>query len=340
MMRSMTKKIKIGYLGVGAWGFCLAYLLSRKGYKVTSWTQNRELAKNLNDFHEHPFLPGQLPHENMRFTTHLEDALADADFIVESVTSKGVRPVFEAIKKIKTPSCPIVLTSKGIEQNTGYSLPEVALEVLGPSSENLLALVSGPSFATEVIRGLPTSVVASAWNKKVMELVSKTFSTDTFRVYPNHDILGVAYGGALKNIIAIACGISEGLNLGFSSKAALMTRGLHEMSKLAVARGGKADTMRGLAGLGDVCLTASSLISRNFRYGHLIAQGMSPKTAEKNIGMVVEGTYTAVSALQLSRQLKVDMPITEIVWRIIYENMKPLSAVKALMQRSVKEEHL
>lgn len=332
--------MKVGYLGAGAWGFCLAYLLATKGYRVVSWTKDPLLAEKLNDFHEHPFLPGQPPHENMHFTTDLSEALSGADLIVESVTSKGIRPVFEQVKKLLQSPCPIVLTSKGIEQNSGLILPEVALEVLGSEWKDSLALISGPSFANEVIRGLPTSVVAAAWNKEVMERACEIFTTDTFRVYPNSDILGVAYGGSLKNIIAIACGISEGLNLGFSSKAALITRGLHEMKKLAVARGCKSETMAGLAGLGDVCLTASSLLSRNFRFGHLIAQGTSPEEARLKIGMVVEGAYTAVSALQLSKELGVDMPITEIVWRIIYENMKPEAAVQALMQRTVKEEHL
>ena len=330
----------MGYLGAGAWGFCLACLLAKKGHKILSWTKDRELAKKLSDFHEHPSLPGQAAHENMRFTTDLKEALEGADLVVEAVTSKGVRHVFEAVGKIAKLKCPIVLTSKGIEQNTGLILPEVVLDVLGPDSKEWLALLSGPSFAAEVIRGLPTSVVASAWNKDVMDFVSDTFTTETFRVYPNQDILGVAYGGALKNIIAIACGISEGLGLGFSSKAALLTRGLHEMIKLAVARGCSPETLRGLAGLGDVCLTSSSLLSRNFRFGHLLAQGFKPQEVEKMIGGVVEGTYTAVSALQLSSQLGVDMPITEIVWRIIYENMQPEKAVKILMQRSVKEEHL
>lgn len=331
---------KIAYLGAGAWGFCLAYLLANKGFETLTWTQDPQLAEKLNDFHEHPFLPGQTPHENMRFTTDLKESLRGADMIVESVTSKGIRPVFEKICALGIPKCPIVLTSKGIEQNSGLILPEVALEVLGDESRERIALVSGPSFATEVIRGLPTSVVASAWNREVMEKTCEAFTTETFRVYPNQDILGVAFGGALKNIIAIACGISEGLNLGFSSKAALITRGLHEMKKLACARGCSAETMAGLAGLGDVCLTASSLISRNFRFGHLIAQGLTPQEAQAKIGMVVEGAYTAVSALQLSKQLKVDMPITEIVWRIIYENMKPKEAVRLLMQRVIKEEHL
>lgn len=332
--------MKICYLGAGSWGFCLAYLLASKGYKVTVWTGNQTLCDRLNDFHEHPTLPGQVPHENMSFTTDLARALQGADMIVESVTSKGVRPIFHKIRDIGIPKVPIVLTSKGIEQNSGLILPEVALEVLGEDSKKLIAMVSGPSFATEVIRGLPTSVVASAWDKKVMDETCDAFTTDTFRVYPNQDLIGVAYGGALKNIIAIACGISEGLNLGFSSKAALITRGLHEIKKLACARGAKSETMSGLAGLGDVCLTASSLISRNFRFGHLIAQGLTPEEAQQKIGMVVEGAYTAVSALQLSQLLKVDMPITEIVWRIIYENMKPQEAVSALMLRVVKEEHL
>lgn len=332
--------MNIGYLGTGSWGFCLAHLLARKGYKVTSWTQNKDLCQRLNDFQEHPSLPGQIPHENMRFTTDLAEAVYNKNLIVESVTSKGIRPVFSQMKDHLKPLCPIVLTSKGIEQNSGLILPEVAVQVLGEEYREKVSLISGPSFATEVIRGLPTSIVATAWSKDTLDQTVEAFQTELFRVYPNLDVVGVAYGGSLKNIIAIACGISEGLNLGYSSKAALLTRGLHEMSKLTVARGGKKETMTGLAGLGDVCLTAGSLISRNFRYGHLIAQGMTPAEAEKKIGMVVEGAYTAVSALQLSNELNVDMPITEIVWRIIYENMKPIDAVKALMKRAIKEEHL
>lgn len=332
--------MKIGYLGTGSWGFCLAHLLAKKGYDVVSWTKDKELASRLNDFQEHPSLPGQIPHENMRFTTDIEEVIKGMDLIVESVTSKGIRPVFTEVKKIGPPPCPIILTSKGIEQNSGLILPEVAVEVLGETFRSKVAVISGPSFATEVIRGLPTSIVASAWDKETLALACQAFTTDTFRVYPNLDIVGVSYGGALKNIIAIACGISEGLNLGYSSKAALLTRGLHEMNKLMVANGGKKETMMGLAGLGDVCLTAGSLISRNFRFGHLIAQGLTPEQAKKKIGMVVEGAYTSVSALQLSNELNVDMPITEIVWRIIYENMKPIEAVKALMQRAIKEEHL
>lgn len=332
--------MKIGYLGAGAWGFCLASLLASKGFEVVSWTKSPDLAKLLNDNGEHPHLPGHRPIGNMRFTTDILEAIQGVDMIVESVTTAGLHPVFELIKDHVPSKIPIVLTSKGIEQNTCLTPPEVAIEVLGKKMKKSVAFLSGPSYAQEVIRGLPTSVVGSAFDYAIMRQICETFTTNTFRVYPNFDIKGVAYGGALKNIIAIACGISDGLGLGFSSKAALMTRGLHEIRKLSVARGCKADTLNGLSGMGDICLTCGSLISRNCRFGYLLAQGLSPQEAEEKIEMVVEGAYTCVSALQLSKQLNVSMPITEIVYNIIYEKLKPSDAVQILMQRTIKEEHL
>lgn len=332
--------MKIGYLGAGAWGFCLSTLLASKGYEVVVWTKNPDLSKHLNDNQEHPHLPGHRPVGNMRFTTDIAEALKNAELIVESVTTAGLRPVFDLIRPYVRSDFPIVITSKGIEQNTCLTPPEVATEVLGKKMRNSIALLSGPSYAQEVIKGLPTSVVGSAFDYDVMLKICDTFTTNSFRVYPNSDIKGVAYGGALKNIIAIACGISEGLGLGYSSKAALMTRGLHEIRKLSVARGCKADTLSGLSGMGDICLTCGSLISRNCRFGYLLAQGLTPKEAEEKIEMVVEGAYTCVSALQLSRQMDVSMPITEIIYKIIYEGMRPKDAVQALMQRTIKEEHL
>ncbi|MBA3816191.1 MAG: NAD(P)-dependent glycerol-3-phosphate dehydrogenase [Parachlamydiaceae bacterium] len=332
--------MKIGYLGAGAWGFCLASLLASKGFEVMSWTKSPDLAKLLNDKQEHPHLKGHHPIANMRFTTNIMEAIEGVDMIVESVTTAGLRPVFESIKNNIPSKTPIVLTSKGIEQNTCLTPPEVALEVLGKKMKKSIGFLSGPSYAQEVIRDLPTSVVGSAFDYDTMLQICETFTTSTFRVYPNLDIKGVSYGGALKNIIAIACGISDGLGLGFSSKAALMTRGLHEIRKLSVARGCKADTLSGLSGMGDICLTCGSLISRNCRFGYLLAQGLTPKEAEEKIEMVVEGAYTCLSALQLSQQLNIQMPITEIVYKIIYEEMKPLDAVRLLMQRTIKEEHL
>ncbi len=332
--------MKIGYLGTGSWGFCLASLLASKGYHVVSWTTNAELAKQLTKTKEHPLFPGHRSEGDMTFTTQLSDALDNVDFLVESVTSAGIRPVFEKIKQLKTPSCPIIITSKGIEQDTGLILSDVVTEILGENIRQHIGAISGPSYAQEVIHHLPTSVVGSAYNYDVMMSLCQLFTTQTFRVYPNQDFQGTAYGGALKNIIAIACGISEGLHLGYSSKAALMTRGLHEMRKLAVARGCRSDTLYGLSGMGDLCVTCSSTMSRNYRFGYLLAQGLSSEQAKDQIGMVVEGAYTCVSALQLSKQLNIPMPITEAVHQIVYQNMKPKDAVRALMQREIKEEHL
>ncbi len=332
---------KIGYLGMGAWGYCLASLLATKeNYEVVCWTTKPDLAEHLTLNREHPLLPGHQSQGKMTFTTDMAHALHDADIIVESVTSAGLRPVFEQVRSLGLPSCPIIITSKGIEQDTGRILPEVAVEILGEQFHPLIGCLSGPSFAQEVIRGLPTSVVGSGYSLDVIQCVCDTFMTPSFRIYPNTDILGVAFGGALKNVIGIACGISEGLGLGSSSKAALMTRGLHEIRKLAVACGCKSDTISGLAGMGDLCLTCSSPMSRNFRFGTLLAQGIPTEEAQKRIGMVIEGAYTCVSALQLGKQYQIDLPIAEAVHQIIYHSLQPRDAVSALMQRAVKEEHL
>ncbi len=332
--------MKVGFLGAGSWGFCLASLLASKGYHLISWTNRPELAEQLTKTGQHPYLKDCTSIGQMRFTSNIEEALQGIDILVESVTSAGIRPVFEKVKAIGIPQCPIVITSKGIEQNTGLILPDVVVEILGEKTRPQVGFLSGPSFAQDVIRGLPTSVVGSAYDPQVMRTIAETFNTQTFRVYPNTDIHGVAYGGALKNIIAIACGIAMGLNLGHSAIAALMTRGLHEIRKLAVARGCKAETLNGLSGMGDLCLTCNSLQSRNYRFGYLLTQGLSPKEAQNKIEMVVEGVYTCVSTLQLCKQFHVSMPITEIVYKIIYESLAPQDAVKALMQRTIKEEHL
>lgn len=336
-----TGYLKIGYLGMGAWGYCLASLLaSKENNEVICWTTKEDLARHLTKEREHPNLPGHKSKGKMTFTTNLADALQDVDLIVESVTSAGIRPVFEQMQTIGVPKCPIVITSKGIEQNTGDILPEVITEILGKSYQDYIGVLTGPSFAQEVIRGLPTSVVGSAYSPKTMQFICDTFTTPSFRVYPNADILGVSLGGALKNIIAIACGISDGLSLGWSAKASLITRGLHEIKKLAVARGAKPETLNGLAGMGDLCLTCGSSMSRNFRFGVLLAEGLSSEEAQKKIGMVVEGAYTCISALQLNEKYNVSMPIAETVYDIIKNNMLPRDAVRALMQRSIKEEHL
>lgn len=332
--------MKIGIFGTGSWGFCLAWLLANKGYETVSWARDPEFADQLSVKRRHPRFPTIIAPDNMNFTSDLALTVYNKDLLVESITSAGLRSFFQDEKILPMPQCPIVITSKGIEQGTGLILPQVLIEVLGEKIRSQIACLSGPSYAEEVIRGLPTSVVAAAYDPSLTLKICDFFSTPAFRVYPNEDIQGVAYGGALKNIIAIACGIAEGLGLGYSTKAAIMTRGLHEIRKLAVASGCKAETLNGLSGMGDLCLTCGSLISRNCRFGYLLAKGRTPEEAQKEIDMVIEGAYTCVSALQLSKQRNIPMPITEMVYQIIYKGMPTSSAVEKLMERSVKAEHL
>lgn len=332
--------MRIGYLGAGSWGFALASLLSSKGYEVILWTIDPELAKELEKTKQHPKLPHYKAEGNLKVTTKLEEALDKVDILIESVTSQGIRPVFQQIKALGGVTCPIVLTSKGIEQNSGLLLPEVVLEVLGEKVQPQIGCLSGPSHAEEVIKQLPTSVVSTSYDPAIMHKIVELFTTPFFRVYPNADVSGVVFGGAMKNIIAIACGISDGLGFGDNTKAALMTRGLHEIRKLSTVKGCKAETLNGLAGLGDLCVTCLSTLSRNYSFGRLIAEGLTPDQAKQKIGMVVEGAYTCISARQLGTKSHVPIPITEAVYSIIYENLNPKEAVKALLQRAIKEEHL
>lgn len=331
---------KIGYLGVGAWGYCLASLLASKGHHVTAWSVEEETVSYMREHKEHPKMKGFPVPPHLTFTHKLDEVLMEKDMIVEGVTSAGVRQVFQSVKQIHIPDCPIVLTSKGIEQNTGLLLTDVVVEVLGEEHRGKVGVLSGPSIAIEVLKGLPTSVVCSGFDPLVISLIHEVFSTPTFRVYPNADVNGVELGGALKNIIAIACGLSDGLGFGDNAKAALMTRGLHEIRKLAIVKGCKPETLSGLAGMGDLCVTCLSKFSRNYQFGHLLAEGMTPEAAKKKIGMVVEGTYTCLSAIQLAKKANLELPITEAVYKILFEHLSPRDAVKLLLQRATKEEYL
>jgi glycerol-3-phosphate dehydrogenase (NAD(P)+) len=331
--------MRVCVLGIGSWGFTLARLLAIKGYEVICWSTKPDLVKSLSNGGEHPKMAGYKAHPGMRFTTNMEEALIGVELIVESVTAKGVRSVFEQVKALGNPLAPIVITSKGIEQNSDKILCEVIIEVMGEQYRSLVGYLSGPSYAQEVIKGLPTAIVSSAYSQQTMTAICNAFSTPALRIYPNSDVMGVALGGALKNIIAIACGISDGLKMGDSARAALMTRGLHEISKLAVAMGCRIATLHGLSGLGDLCMTCSSSLSRNYRFGHLLSTGMKPQEAMDKIGMVVEGAYTAISALQLSRAMNIPMPITEGIYNVIYtEGVSISDGIEKLMQRTVKEE--
>lgn len=332
--------MRICYLGAGTWGFCLASLLASKGNTVILWTARPQFAAELRKTRQHPKLPRIAAPTNVEFTSDLEYALEGAELLVESVTSKGIREVFEKVASLDNVSCPIVITSKGIEQNSGLLLPEVVFQVLGEDKKHNIGCLSGPSHAEEVMEQLPTSVVAASYAPPLSKTIVDAFATPYFRVYPNNDINGVAFGGAMKNIIAIACGISDGLGFGDNTKAALITRGLHEIRKLCVTKGCNPETLNGLSGLGDLCVTCLSKLSRNYMFGRLIAEGLSSEAAREKIGMVVEGAYTCVSALQLAQKAHIAVPITEAVYATLYQGSNPRDEVKALLQRAIKEERL
>lgn len=333
--------MKIAYLGTGAWGFCLARLLEANGHEVSAWSIEAPLVDILNKTREHPYLKGFPIGPKATFTTDLASVLENADMIVESVTAGGIRPVFKQVAAIGIKrDIPIVFTSKGIEQNTGLILSDVALEALGEDFRPFIGCISGPSFADEVARNLPTAVVCASYFQDTANKIVDAFTTSFFRVYPMSDVRGVAFGGSLKNIIAIACAIADGLQLGTGARAALMTRGLHEIVKLAKSENCRPETLYGLSGMGDLFLTCSSTLSRNYRFGMLLSQGYTPDAAKKEIGMVVEGAYSCKAALQLSKKLHIPMPITEAVMGILEGKLQPKEAVSRLMTRGVKEEYL
>jgi glycerol-3-phosphate dehydrogenase (NAD(P)+) len=325
--------MKIGYLGAGTWGFALAHILASNGHEIVVWTRDSSFAELLQKTKSHPKLPGATIQGAVTFTSDLSQAIDGAEVIVESVTSSGIRPVFKAVGPIHVP---VIITSKGIEQKTGLLLPEVVSDCLGTKESSLVGCLSGPSHAEDIILNMPTSVVSSAYDPNVMKLIQELFITPTFRIYPNPDIRGVCFGGAMKNIIAIACGMSDGLGCGDNTKAALMTRGLHEIRKLSAVKDCNPDTLNGLSGMGDLCVTCMSKYSRNYRFGRLVAEGFSPEGARQKIGMAVEGIYACVSARELAATHKVSVPITEVVYQITYGGLDPREAVKMLLQRAIK----
>ncbi|MBI3900985.1 MAG: NAD(P)-dependent glycerol-3-phosphate dehydrogenase [Chlamydiia bacterium] len=327
-------KKRIGYLGAGTWGFALSCLLGNKGNEVVCWARNPKFAEKLQKERTHPKLQGINAPISVRFTGDLEDAIDNADILIESVTASGIRPLFQQLAPLT--KVPIILTSKGIERGTGLLLPEIIKEVYGGE----VGVLSGPSHAEEVIQQLPTSIVCSAYDLAFMHEIQKLFVTPSFRVYPNTDIIGVAFGGAMKNIIAIACGMADGLGSGDNAKASLMTRGLHEMRKLSVAKNARPETLNGLSGLGDLVVTCMSLHSRNYRLGKLLAEGFSPEGARQKIGMAVEGIYTCAAAWELGQAHGIPIPITEGTYKILYEELDPRVAVEALLRREIKQEHL
>lgn len=332
----MMKIRNISIVGDGGWGTTLAILLSGKGHNVTLWGAFPEYVETVKAKRiSVKFLPGvKIPHE-VNITSSLNEAIDDKDMIVLAVPSQYMRSVLTRLTPYKLSGKVFVSVTKGIENKTLKRMSEIAHELLGNIE---ICVLSGPSIAREVVLGSPTTLVASSGNLALAKEIQEIFITDRFRVYTNSDITGVELGGSLKNIIAIAAGISDSLDFGMNAKAALLTRGLIEMARLGVAMGAKKDTFYGLSGLGDLTTTCISKYSRNHHLGEEIGKGKSLKEALKETEMVVEGVATTESAYELARKHKVEMPIINEIYKVLYENKDPKKGVHDLMTRSPREE--
>lgn len=331
--------LKIAVLGAGSWGTALAILLGNKGHQVYIWGRPEDGVRAIKDQGENTrFLPGVPVPLEVEPTEDIDEAVTGARLTVLAVPSQAVREVVTKIKPRLTPAMVLVNVAKGLEVSTRLRLSQVVAEVLGEDILERYAVLSGPSHAEEVGRGVPTAVVAAAYRKRIAFLVQDAFMAPAFRVYTNPDVAGVELGGALKNIIALGSGIAEGLGFGDNAKAALLTRGLVEITRMGVAMGGQKSTFAGLAGIGDLVVTCNSYHSRNRRAGILIGQGKSWPEALQEVGMVVEGVTTTRVAHEIARQLKVNMPITRATYQILFRKKDPMEAVWSLMRRKKKHE--
>lgn len=327
---------RVCVIGDGGWGTTLAILLAKKGIETSLWGVFPDYIETVRKTRENvKFLPGITIPETVFVTASLDEALAKRDVIVLAAPSQYMRGTLEILKMHDFSGKICVSVTKGIENKTLKLMSEVAGEVLGPVP---LAALSGPTIAHEVANGIPTTIVAASADAALTREVQDLFMTDRFRVYTTADRVGVEVGGALKNIIAIAAGASDGMGLGTNAKAALLTRGLVEIVRLGVAMGAKRETFYGLSGLGDLATTCMSPHSRNRRLGETVAQGKKLKNILKETEMVVEGVATTASAYDLAKKYKVDMPITAEIYKVLYENKDPKQAVHDLMTRSPKEE--
>lgn len=327
---------KISIIGAGSWGTALALLLHGNGHKVTVWSLIEDEIKMLKEKHEHvDKLPGIKLPEDMEFTSDDEEAVRDADLLVFAVPSPFVRSTANRFAS-KIPDGQIIVNvAKGIEESTLNTLSEV-IESEIPKAN--VAVLSGPSHAEEVGRGLPTTCVVGAGDKKTAEFIQDIFMSPVFRVYISPDVLGIELGGSIKNVIALAAGIADGLGYGDNTKAALITRGIAEISRLGVAMGGSRETFGGLSGIGDLIVTCASVHSRNRKAGMLIGQGYTMEEATKEVKMVVEGIYSAKAAKKLAEKYQISMPITEQVNAVLFEGKKADDAVKELMIRDRQTE--
>lgn len=333
----MENKPAITILGDGGWGTTLAILLLKKGFRVTLWGAfPKDIASIEKNGINQKFLPGIKIPKGIILTSNLESALQNKDIIVLAIPSQYMRQVLKKVRSLNYPAQALYLSvTKGIEMGSLKRISEVIYEELGRIK---LAVLSGPTIAREIAQGKPAVAVIASGNPKTRKLLQNVLMTDKFRIYTNADVTGVELGGSLKNIIAIACGISDGLGFGANTKAAILSRGLAEISRLGVAMGAKARTFSGISGLGDLVTTCISQHSRNRFVGEKIGTGKTLKEIINHMQMVAEGVPTTKSAYDLSLKHKVDMPITKEVYNVLYKNKTALKAFKELMARKKKEE--
>lgn len=329
----------IGIIGAGGWGTALSKLLCEKGLEVTLWCHGETSYREIQEKRENRlYLPGISLPISLKVTRAIEEAVSAKDLLICAVPSHIVREVMQKAASCASRDSILVCGTKGIEEQTLLTMGEVLSEIFGASKKEKLAFLSGPTFAFEVAKGLPTAVTVATFTESVGKIVQEILSTNSFRAYTSKDIVGVQMGGVVKNVIAIAAGISDGLALGHNARAALITRGLAEMTRLVVKMGGDPLTLSGLPGLGDLILTCTGDLSRNRKVGIQIGQGRRLREIVSEMQMVAEGLRNTRSVYLLATRLGVEMPIVEQMYLVLHEDKKPLEAVRDLMQRSLKAE--
>ena len=331
--------MRVSIVGAGTWGTALAWLAFRCGHSVRLWAREPEVVEGINRDQRNPlFLSDVAVPASLRATGDLEEAVNSAPILVSSVPTQFVRATFSTIGALPDHIEAIVSVSKGIEMDRLLTPTQILDEVLPEAMTSRLMALSGPSFAAEVAAGIPTAVVAAGTNPETTRLIQRLFSDDHFRVYGSDDLIGVELGGALKNVIAIGTGIVDGLGLGKNTRAALITRGLAELARLGVARGGNPLTFAGLSGIGDLVLTCTGDLSRNRQVGLGLGRGLSLDQVLAEMTEVAEGVKTTAGAYQMARETGIDMPITEQVYQVLYEGKAPRESVAELMGRALREE--
>ena len=329
----------VGILGAGSWGTAMGHVLARNGHGVTLWSHDPDVATEIGtEARNEKYLPGVDLAPTLHATAAIDEALAGSDVVISATPSHAVREVFEEAAP-HVPDRPLVVSgTKGIETDSGLRMSQVIRDVLGEDRAGRFVVFSGPSFAEELAQGLPTAVAAASEDPAEARRCQELFQNEHLRVYTQTDVVGTELGGSLKNVIALAAGISDGLSLGNNARAALITRGLAEMVRLAVALGGEEPTLSGLAGVGDLILTCAGDLSRNRRAGLAIGRGASLEDALEEVQEVVEGVRTTRAAGELARRHEVEMPIVDAVYSILYEGVGPRAALAELMAREPKPE--